>query len=279
MATVDDEQQDSSPVGVVTQLVGALAAGGGALLAGVKLSTLGALNDPLRLGVALTAAAVVAGVVIAGILMFVDQMTPPATSLSSLSKEEEHARTPRRPPAVTALLLEHGYADVQQLEAAYTAAVEHRHTAFDKQLDRPTEKSAKAAQKADEEAHEVNAVVAAVMTTTKADQVEQRYQRTRRRFPLLAGGLLLSLAAFLWATNPPAPAALDLRGADLTGASLRGVELRDVVLDGMTITRADLQGTHLDDASIDHTTWVDTICPDGVNSDDAGRTCAGHLKP
>jgi uncharacterized protein YjbI with pentapeptide repeats len=44
-----------------------------------------------------------------------------------------------------------------------------------------------------------------------------------------------------------------LTGADLTGADLRGA------------------------TGLESATWVNTICPDGTNSDTSGATCLGHL--
>jgi hypothetical protein len=44
-----------------------------------------------------------------------------------------------------------------------------------------------------------------------------------------------------------------LTGADLTGADLRGA------------------------TGLESATWVNTICPDGTNSDNNGATCLGHL--
>jgi hypothetical protein len=103
----------------------------------------------------------------------------------------------------------------------------------------------------------------------------------RRRLAIAGCALLaaLSIGAFAWAGNPPEPARADLRGATLEGIDLSGASLREANLEGMTIRAVDLTGTNLEGAAVDDTTWKNTICPDGTNSDNAGETCAGHLSP
>ena len=48
---------------------------------------------------------------------------------------------------------------------------------------------------------------------------------------------------------------------------------------GSSIERANMQGAVGIPALISATTWLDTTCPDGTNSDDNGNTCEGHFLP
>ncbi len=73
---------------------------------------------------------------------------------------------------------------------------------------------------------------------------------------------------------------VSLAGADLTFADVTGFAL-GVSLNSVDLTGADLTGLIGADAEwLDsRLLYVDTLCPDGTNSDDNGNTCAGHLTP
>jgi uncharacterized protein YjbI with pentapeptide repeats len=47
----------------------------------------------------------------------------------------------------------------------------------------------------------------------------------------------------------------------------------------LTFDVSDLIGSDLSGANVTNTTWIDTLCPDGTDSDDNGNTCIGHLVP
>jgi outer membrane protein OmpA-like peptidoglycan-associated protein len=69
-------------------------------------------------------------------------------------------------------------------------------------------------------------------------------------------------------------------GADLTDPLFDNVSLFGASFAGTTIERgkfknANLIGADLTDVVISNTRWVNTICPNGVNSDNAGGTCLG----
>jgi hypothetical protein len=111
------------------------------------------------------------------------------------------------------------------------------------------------------------------------EALKATFRTTLRR--LLAGTALATtgIVAFAWAANPPArpPRPADLRNSSLAGANLRDVDLRNALLDNADLTGADLTGADLTGASIKGVVWSNTTCPDGLNSDSAGDTCAGHL--
>ena len=66
-------------------------------------------------------------------------------------------------------------------------------------------------------------------------------------------------------------------GANMTDADLADVRLAFVDLSRVNFTGADLSGARLYFVNVSGTTWVDTTCPDGSNSNDDGQTCVGHL--
>ena len=102
-------------------------------------------------------------------------------------------------------------------------------------------------------------------------------------------------------------ASAEIAGANFSGASLTGVESGSITgtplnlpapwqllsgyligpganltmadLHGVTFDNADLLDANLDNADLSGTTWSNTICPDGSNSDNDGGTCAGFLDP
>jgi uncharacterized protein YjbI with pentapeptide repeats len=78
----------------------------------------------------------------------------------------------------------------------------------------------------------------------------------------------------------------DLSAADLNGATI-GVAGDNTNLNGANLTGATITGATITDASflnadlsraagLASATWVSTLCPDGVNSDTIGHTCAVH---
>ena len=78
----------------------------------------------------------------------------------------------------------------------------------------------------------------------------------------------------------------DLTGADLTranllGAGVEGAFLRNANLTGADLKVADLQFSDFTGATgqplnANTAIYFGTICPNGVNSDDAGNTCVGQ---
>ena len=60
----------------------------------------------------------------------------------------------------------------------------------------------------------------------------------------------------------------DLSGANLSGANLEFAEIAEANLTGANLTGANVSGT-----SFTYSTWANTICPDGSNSDSNGGAC------
>lgn len=68
-----------------------------------------------------------------------------------------------------------------------------------------------------------------------------------------------------------------MAGANMAGADLAGVTLAFVDLSRVNLTNANLAGARLFVVAVSGTTWSNTTCPDGTNSDAEGQTCVGHL--
>jgi len=73
---------------------------------------------------------------------------------------------------------------------------------------------------------------------------------------------------------------VSLKDADFTGANLQDTRFVDGTLEDCNFTDANLPGASFEDwQSMSGSTWSNTICPDGTNSDNNGGTCLGHLTP
>ncbi len=119
--------------------------------------------------------------------------------------------------------------------------------------------------------------IQAVEDMANHQALKARFERALRRLLAAAALIAIGIVGFAWAANPPArPVTADLRGARLAGAVLRDADLRGARLDGADLSRADLTGADLTGATLTGVIWSATTCPDGSNSDQNGRTCAGH---
>jgi len=66
--------------------------------------------------------------------------------------------------------------------------------------------------------------------------------------------------------------------ANFSGADFSDAELEDAVMDGGNFTNTNLAGA-TNATHVEASTWGNTICPDGTNSDNNSDTCEGHLTP
>ena len=74
----------------------------------------------------------------------------------------------------------------------------------------------------------------------------------------------------------------DMRGAaflhvDIDYATLIEVDFQYSFFDDVIFRHSDLTGANLTGVSLDDVTWIDTICPDGTNSDNNGNSCENNL--
>jgi len=85
---------------------------------------------------------------------------------------------------------------------------------------------------------------------------------------------------------------MDVGFSDFTGSDMRGSGFNHVDFDSTTLIEvdfeystfvdvifrhSDLTGANLTGVALTYVTWIDTICPDGTNSDNIGNTCENNL--
>lgn len=66
---------------------------------------------------------------------------------------------------------------------------------------------------------------------------------------------------------------------DFTNASVKNVDLTGAILEQTNFTNANFTGAILTNAFLQLSTFQNTTCPDGTNSDNNGGTCVGHGFP
>jgi hypothetical protein len=72
--------------------------------------------------------------------------------------------------------------------------------------------------------------------------------------------------------------AANLANANFTGTNLTGASLQAANLADANFTGANLSGAKVPGANLRGVIWMNTVCPDGTNSNqNVGFTCAGHL--
>lgn len=108
-----------------------------------------------------------------------------------------------------------------------------------------------------------------------ADLSEEDFRRADLRCASFAGATI-DRSDF---TDADASAA-DFSAAVITGATFESTSLFGASFAGVDVTQsqfrnANLIGADLSDATFTNVRWVNTICPNGVNSDVAGGTCLG----
>jgi uncharacterized protein YjbI with pentapeptide repeats len=112
-------------------------------------------------------------------------------------------------------------------------------------------------------------------------------------YPLVKGALNLKNANLSGCYLPGAnlvganASGVNLVGTYLAGANLSSANLSQARLQRAVLTNANLSGAKLNFANLTGATatganltgvsWVQTICPDGTNSNNNGGTCIGHL--
>jgi hypothetical protein len=265
-------------------MTAALAAVGAAVIGGLQLTELGAIEGTNRiLAAAIGGTAALLGV-IAAVMVTVSAMLPRSTSVEDLGDVE---RNPEKQEWLAnwltsnrGALLRHDKDTVVALVSDYKASLRELRTAFDEHFDDPDSPvKEQRAKVADEHTKFLNGIIYELIQHAKLAQAKRGLRASRATVAVAALVIAAGMYSFVWGASAPDKPAVDMRGANLTGAKLNDAELRGAKLDKMKIEGADLTGTYLGDASIEETEWVKTVCPDGVLSDNAGGTCAGHLKP
>ena len=62
----------------------------------------------------------------------------------------------------------------------------------------------------------------------------------------------------------------------MTGTVLAGSNFQRANFTNANLTGANLKGANFKDATMTGMTWLNTICPDGTNSNNDNNTCKGH---
>lgn len=278
-------------------LVGGFGAIGAALVAGTQMSSIGALEDPVRLVVAITAAAIglMAAATGAAVTMWV--LLPGYLTLSAIAKAEQ--RGPRSTDfayfgdvVTESPDVGEGYATsvagANGLLARLQKALADRAAAYSAYLDAygrraedvPTKE--RAFEVAEERASELARVGYGVVNAASYRRVNRGTRPWVIAIILLALVIGVSVGVFAWAANPKqadqadkAAAGLSLRGVVLADVDLSGRDLTTVDFQGATLTNVILRGSKLDATKLKSVTWSNVTCPDGANSGEG--SCLEHL--
>jgi len=285
-------------------LIAAFAGVGAALLSGVGLSDMGAL-DGARLALAIAAFLVGGLGVVIAISAITDILTPVPVTIAQLAdferRRNEKAKRGRNDALIAYIesdpsflqgIVDRKAADDGTLlitaNQQYRDAVDERFRSAEHYwklvkakgtADRDTQVAKTEAEVANNRVETMHETVRRLEQIATGQQTVFSFNRRRPGLAIIATFVALSMGAFAFASNPPDPATADLRGANLKQVDLSGASLREANLSGMTLDEVDFEGTNLEGADIDKTVWKDTTCPDGTNSDNAGETCEGHLDP
>ncbi|WP_280875148.1 pentapeptide repeat-containing protein [Streptomyces pseudovenezuelae] len=258
-------------------LIGSSAAVGAALLAGSQLSNIGKLDWGWRLWVAIGGATVGLIAVIWAIWLATLLLMPVTVTIDRL-QEQWKKPTKELKAAVEFLKREPRqlgeWKSPKGLKKAEKEAKQELQDAQERGDEKAKEVSIRTLTK-------LRSYRRSIQQVAQHKALEARFHDSLRWLVLATGMAALGIVSFAWASNPPAPKtpSADLENAKLVGVDLRDAELNGANLDHTDLTNALLTGADLTDASLTDVTWKNTTCPDGVNSNKAGNTCAGHLGP
>lgn len=263
-------------------LIAASAAVGAVLIAGSQLSSIGQLDLGRRLYAAIGGVALALMAVVFAMWVAVQVLRPIGVTLKELqdhwaANDRADVKFFHKNPGQL------GYSSPTDLRTAREQAWQERE---DKRvaLDAASGEAArKTAQEqfdaADDEYERINSDVLSILQNAQYQLLQDKFNKTL--WKLLAAAVLAAggIMVFAWAANPPKPPSVttSLRNAHLIGADLRDANLAGADLTGADLTDANLRGADLSNAVVKDVTWLNTTCPDGTNSDDAGKTCRGHL--
>ncbi|MGW2827668.1 pentapeptide repeat-containing protein [Streptomyces sp. NPDC001286] len=262
-------------------LIASSAAVGAALLAGSQLSNIGKLDFGVRFTVALVGAIVGLVAVVWAIWIAVQLMIPETVTVDQLAADWKEKK--RYKDAIEFFTAQpkylQGFDTVEELINTRQGEVDELSALDGEDLETEAMRQEKKEniKEIDERALNVEA-----MAQTKT--VEARFKKSLRLLLIAAAAAAVGIVAFAWASNPPPsspakePAAV-LKNAKLVNVYLRDANLKNAELDYADLRGADLTGAHMEGASVVGVKWGGTTCPDGMNSDAVGGSCAGHLSP
>ncbi|MGH2878521.1 MAG: pentapeptide repeat-containing protein [Solirubrobacteraceae bacterium] len=268
-----------------------------ALIAGLGLSSLAKVHSTSYLALALVGMTVaLMGV---GWLFYTTAsiLKPSTVSASSLVVTETYS-----PPSYLSSMLDSeallkGLAlNVEQLvEKTRSAEADYAKALLDNFKER-TEASALNAEAAEHRAELYEQTVRAIEAQAAYLEIANRVHAVRQMLAgaIVAAGVGIFAVALALPTDPPPDFhGANLTGTDLAGTSLvasnfKGLKLKSVDLsqanlrkanfDGADLNEVNLIGADVKDASFKGAHWLNTVCPDGANSANAGQTCEQHLE-
>jgi hypothetical protein len=277
---------------------GAIAA---VLVAGTQLSSIGSLDDPARILVAVLALAIGLTAVALAAAVTALLLLPGFTTLSDIATQEARGRRPWDIGYVGDVLDENpeiaeGYATQVSGENGllrkYRTGLDKRAEAYREYLTAyasgdATRKAAKQRKfnEADAIAMELGRVAKTVTTVASYRRLNRNGRGWTAAVTVLALVTGIAVAAFAWAANPPKDDASDaaggaktlsMRGAVLTNLDLSGRDLSGVDFTGATFDGVNLRGAKLNADNLGSTTWKASTCPDGVATVGT-ESCVGHL--
>ncbi|MFE9846578.1 pentapeptide repeat-containing protein [Streptomyces goshikiensis] len=258
-------------------LIASSAAVGAALLAGSQLSNIGKLDWSWRLLVAVLGAAAGLIAVVWAIRLATLLLLPVTVTIDVLDAEW---RKPSKDLAAAVGFFKDEPRQLGKWRSPADLRDEERRTKED--LTGAQERKDKdAAEKAQRKLSAIAQWVRSIQRQAQYKTLESRFHRSLKWLVVATGLAAIGIVLFAWASNPPPekPPTANLENARLVGADLRDANLKGAILDHADLTNALLTGADLTGASITGTKWTNTLCPDGVNSNAAGNSCAGHLKP
>lgn len=125
----------------------------------------------------------------------------------------------------------------------------------------------------------VTKAVTAVESVARFLDLDVGFRRAAWRLVWCTVVVACAMVTLAVAAHPPSPGVADFGGAHLVGVDLSGTSLREASFVHATLTRVNLRDANLAGANLHGVAWHRVTCPDGVDSDAAGRTCLGHLRP
>ena len=209
MSDTAETPQDTSIAGVerlretAKWLIGAYAAVGTAIIAGLQLTSLGKVEEEARFWVGATTAAVALVAVVVGIYFVAEVLAPVEVETDDLDESSAAERETQRDPT----LLKGQATSLADLRKKYTDALgelEIRREAIKGPFALPAEREV-----AKEAAAEVEARIALLLTPLEGirrriifEKVQLSYNRAKRMLGAMGLVVIISVIAFAWAANP-----------------------------------------------------------------------------
>jgi hypothetical protein len=270
--------------------IAAFAAIGAALAAGTQFSSIGSVQDPVRVGTAGAAAVLGLVAVLYAIWRTVDVLLPGAISPKDLVRLENYfGRTGlwkylRSDPDKSLGdflrdnrdLLRGKATTVADLKRQLDTTILARDQAYDAaEATGATKEQEALAIAKDSDVRYLGAIQQDLLAEASVARLSIAMGRWRRDTTTAVVVAAVCLLYFAWAANPPKATTptVSMAGSDLSNANLAGANLSGVDLRGANLTGANLRGASLKEAKLDGVIWTGATCPDGMPVAQEGGAC------